>query len=153
AQRIDPSFVMAYWGEAMTKNHPVWMEQDLGGARRVLDRLGATATERAGKTKTDRERAYLHAVEVLYGTGDKRARDLAYLDEMRRLHSTYPNDLEATAFYGLALLGSAHDGRDDAIYTRAAAALEDAFKTHPDHPGLAHYLIHSYDDPSHARLG
>ena len=153
AQRIDPAFAMAYWGEAMTKNHPVWMEQDLGGARRILDRLGATAAERAAKAKTDRERAYLHAIEILYGAGDKRARDLAYLEEMRRLHTAYPHDVDATAFYGLALLGSAHDGRDEAIYARAAAALEDGFKTHPDHPGLAHYLIHSYDDPAHARLG
>jgi tetratricopeptide (TPR) repeat protein len=153
AQRIDPAFAMAYWGEAMTKNHPVWMEQDLGGARRVLDRLGTTAAERAGKAKTDRERAYLRGIEVLYGTGDKRARDLDYLEEMRRLHTAFPHDVDATAFYGLALLGSAHGGRDDAIYMRAAEALEDAFRTHPDHPGLAHYLIHSYDDPSHARLG
>jgi len=153
AQQIDPGFALAYWGEAMTKNHPVWMEQDLGGARRVLERLGATASERAAKAKSNRERAYLEAIEVLYGVGDKRSRDLAYLEQMERLHAAYPTDVDATAFYALALLGSAHDGRDDAIYMRAAAALEDAFAGHPNHPGLAHYLIHSYDDPSHARLG
>jgi tetratricopeptide (TPR) repeat protein len=153
AQTIDPAFAMAYWGEAMTKNHPVWMEQDLGGARRILERLGATAGERIAKAKTDRERAYLRAIDVLYGAGDKRARDGAYLEEMRRIHTTYSTDVDATAFYALALLGSAHDGRDTAIYMQAAAALEEAFATRPDHPGLAHYLIHSYDDPAHAPLG
>jgi tetratricopeptide (TPR) repeat protein len=153
AQQIDPGFALAYWGEAMTKNHPVWMEQDLGGARRVLERLGASAGERAAKPQTERERAYLRAVEVLYGEGDKRTRDIRYLDEMRRLHTAHPNDVDAAAFYALALLGSAHDGRDTAIYLQAAAVLEAAFAAHPDHPGLAHYLIHSYDDPAHAPLG
>ncbi len=153
AQQSDPDFVMAYWGEAMTKNHPVWMEQDLGGARQILARLGSTSSARSAKAKTDRERAYLHAVETLYGSGDKNARDTAYLEEMRRLHAAYPDDVDATAFYGLALLGSAHAGRDDAIYQAAATALEPAFATHPNHPGLAHYLIHCYDDPAHARLG
>jgi len=153
AQQSDPDFAMAYWGEAMTKNHPVWMEQDLGGARRILERLGPTSAGRIAKGKTDRERAYLRAIEMLYGGGNKNARDLAYLEEMRRLHAAYPDDVDATAFYGLALLGSAHSGRDDEIYRTAAAALEQAFVTHPNHPGLAHYLIHSYDDPEHARLG
>jgi tetratricopeptide (TPR) repeat protein len=153
AQQIDPVFAMAYWGEAMTKNHPVWMEQDLGGARRILERLGSSAHDRIAKGKTDRERAYLRAIETLYGAGEKQARDLAYLEEMRRIRAAYPHDVDATAFFGLALLGSAHTGRDTAIYMQAAAALEEAFATHPDHPGLAHYLIHSYDDPSHAPLG
>jgi tetratricopeptide (TPR) repeat protein len=153
AQQSDPDFAMAYWGEAMTRNHPVWMEQDLGGARRILARLGPTPAARAAKGRTDRERSYLRAIETLYGSGDKKARDLAYLDEMRRIHAAYPDDVDATAFYGLALLGSAHAGRDEAIYMTAAAALEQAFAIHPNHPGLAHYLIHSYDDPGHARLG
>jgi tetratricopeptide (TPR) repeat protein len=153
AQQSDPDFAIAYWGEAMTKNHPVWMEQDLGGARRILERLGPTSAARFAKGKTDRERAYLRAIETLYGGGDKNVRDLAYLEEMRRIHAAYPDDVDATAFYGLALLGSAHSGRDEVIYLRAAAELEQAFATHPNHPGLAHYLIHSYDDPEHARLG
>lgn len=153
AQQSDPDFAMAYWGEAMTRNHPVWMEQDLGGARRILERLAPTPAARAAKGKTDRERSYLRAIETLYGPGDKNARDLAYLEEMRSIHAGYPDDVDATAFYGLALLGSAHSGRDETIYTAAAAALEAAFAIHPDHPGLAHYLIHSYDDPGHAHLG
>jgi tetratricopeptide (TPR) repeat protein len=153
AQQIDPRFAMAYWGEAMTRNHPVWMEQDLAGARRILERLGSSRVERVAKGGTERERAYLRAVETLYGTGDKPSRDVAYLEQMRQIHTAFPDDVDATAFYGLALLGSSHAGRDRAIYQRAAAALEPAFAEHPSHPGLAHYLIHSYDDPEHARLG
>jgi tetratricopeptide (TPR) repeat protein len=153
AQQIDPQFAMAYWGEAMTKNHPVWMEQDLGGARRILERLGTSSAGRVAKGGTPREQAYLTAAEALYGPGDKVARDLAYLEEMRRLHAAYPDDVDGAAFYALALLGSAHGGRDVAIYMRAAAILEETFASHPDHPGLAHYLIHSYDDPTHAPLG
>ena len=153
AQQADPSFAMAFWGEAMTKNHPVWMEQDLGGARRILGRLGSTSPARIAKGGTERERDYLTALETLYGSGDKPARDHAYLEAMTRVHARYPDDVDATAFYGLALLGSAHDGRDAGIYMRAAAAMEEAFAAHPDHPGLAHYLIHAYDDPVHAPLG
>jgi tetratricopeptide (TPR) repeat protein len=153
AQQIDPAFTMAYWGEAMTRNHPVWMEQDLGGARRILERFAPTAALRLQKAGSERERAYLAAVEVLFGAGDKRERDIKYLDDMRRLRATYPEDIEASAFYALALLGSAHEGRDEAIYIQAAAVLEELYATHPDHPGVAHYLIHSYDDPVHAPLG
>jgi tetratricopeptide (TPR) repeat protein len=153
AQQRDPGFALAYWGEAMTKNHPVWMEQDLAGARRILERLAASAAERIAKGRTGRERAYLRAIEALYGGGTKPARDVLYLEEMRGLHAAYPDDVDATAFFGLALLGSAHEGRDAAIYGQAAAALESAFAAHPTHPGLAHYLIHSYDDSAHASLG
>lgn len=153
AQRLDPTFAMAYWGEAMTKNHPVWMEQDLAGARRVLDRPAPTAGGRLAKAGTERERAYLHSVETLFGSGDKYKRDRWYLDEMRQLHNAYPEDVDASAFYALALLGSAHDGRDEAVYMAAAATLEEAFIANSNHPGVVHYLIHSYDDPIHAPLG
>ena len=148
-----PGFGMAFWCEAMTKNHPVWMEQDLGAARRILERLGPSPATRIASGKTERERAYLGAIETLYGAGDKRSRDRAYLEDMRRLQAAYPDDVDAAAFYGLALLGSAHDGRDEVVYARAAEVMERAFVIHPDHPGLAHYLIHSYDDPAHARQG
>src|SRR5262245_66451407 len=88
-----------------------------------------------------------------YAFKDKNSRNISNLDTMRNFHDTYRNDVDATAFYALALLGSAHQGRDNDIYMRAAAALEEAFAAHPDHPGLAHYLIHSYDDPAHASRG
>jgi tetratricopeptide (TPR) repeat protein len=92
-------------------------------------------------------------VEILYGEGEKYDRDARYADFMRGLHEKYPADIDATCFYALALLGTAHNGRDVPTYMRAAALLEDVFYAHPGHPGAAHYLIHSFDDPTHAILG
>lgn len=153
AQQIDPGFAMAYWGEAMTYTHPVWMQQDRDAARAALARLGATPEARLAKAKTERERDYLRAVEILYGDGTKEERDFRYADAMAALHQRYPDDVDATAFYALALLGTAHQGRDFAIYMKSAALLEEVFPTHQHHPGVLHYLIHSYDDPIHAPLG
>ena len=144
---------MAYWGEAMTYTHPVWFQQDLPAARAVLQRLGATPAERRIKAKTDRERDYLDTVETLYGDGTKEERDFKFADALAHLHARYPDDVNATAFYALALLGTAHQGRDFAIYMRSAALLEEVLPTHLHHPGVLHYLIHSYDDPIHAPLG
>src|SRR5437764_11193525 len=72
---------------------------------------------------------------------------------MAALHAKYPLDVDASAFYGLAILGTAHAGRDIATYMRAAGVLEEAWIGHREHPGLVHYLIHCYDDPAHAPLG
>jgi hypothetical protein len=153
AQAIDPSFAMAYWGEAMTHTHPIWFQQDAPAARAVLQRLGATSEERLAKAKTERERDYLRTLDVLYGEGEKDARDLLYTDAMAALHARYPDDVDATAFYALAVLGTAHAGRDFTIYMRAAALLEEVFPANMHHPGVLHYLIHAYDDPIHAPLG
>ncbi|MFW6084315.1 MAG: hypothetical protein ACODAA_03805 [Gemmatimonadota bacterium] len=160
AQEIDPDFAMAYWGEAMTYNHPVWMRQDREAALETLDRYATTAEERARRAGpapdgegTTREAAYMRAVDVLYGPGEKEARDDAYADAMAGLHATYPDDAEAAAFHALSILGTAHEGRDFATYMRSAGILEQVVDDHPNHPGIAHYLIHSYDDPVHAPLG
>jgi tetratricopeptide (TPR) repeat protein len=159
AQERDPDFALAYWGEAMTHNHPIWMEQDRNAALAVLERLAPTPEERAGKATTEREKAYLHALETLYGNTErsrargKEGRDDLYRDEMRRLSESYPEDDEAAAFHALSILGTAHEGRDFATYMRAAAVVEPIFERNPRHPGAAHYLIHSYDDPIHAPLG
>ena len=153
AQRIDPGFAMAYWGEAMTHNHPIWMQQDREAARAVLARLGATAEARRAKAPTERERQYLETLETLYGEGDKPERDRRYAETTAALHRAHPEDPDAAAFHALALLGTAHVGRDLPTYMRAAAVLEPVFAAHPRHPGAAHYLIHSYDDPVHAPLG
>ena len=74
AQAADPDFALAYWGEAMSFDHPVWHEQDLAAARAALAKLGPTAEARAAKAKTPREKAYLAAVETLFGEGDVNAR-------------------------------------------------------------------------------
>ncbi len=153
AESADPSFAMAYWGEAMTFNHPVWMQQDVKSARAALDRLAPSSAMRRAKAQTDREKAYLDAVEILYGEGTKEDRDIRYEAAMAQLHAHYPDDVDAAAFYGLSILGSAHSGRDVATYMRSAAVLEEAWISHREHPGVLHYLIHSYDDPVHAPLG
>ena len=153
AEAADPGFAMAYWGEAMTFNHPVWFQQDLPAARAALNKLAPTAAARRVKAKTDREKAYLDTVEVLYGEGSKNERDFRYEDAIAKLHERYPDDVDAAAFHGLSILGTAHAGRDTATYMRAARVLEEAWIDHREHPGLVHYLIHCYDDPAHAPLG
>jgi tetratricopeptide (TPR) repeat protein len=153
AEAADPGFAMAYWGEAMTFNHPIWMQQDLKAAQSALNKLAPTPAARRARAKTDREKEYLDTVEILYGDGSKEERDFRYEDAMAKLHARYPDDVDAAAFYGLAILGTAHSGRDVATYMRAAGVLEEVWINHRDHPGLVHYLIHSYDDPVHAPLG
>ena len=153
AERIQPDFVMAYWGEAMTYTHPVWNQQDVAAARAALARLGPTSAARAARARTPRERAYLGAVEVLYGEGSKPARDTAYSRSMQQLASAYPTDADAQAFYALSLLGLSQGAREVPTYMRAGAIAESLFDAHPKHPGAAHYVIHAFDDPIHAPLG
>lgn len=146
AQEIDPDFHMAYWGEAMTHNHPLWRRQDRAAARAVLERLPAGAPSR-------REQGYLDALRILYGDGDKVSRDFAYSEAMGALSQRHPDDLEAKSFYALSILGTTQAVRDFRAYMRAGAVVEEVFAANPRHPGAAHYLIHSYDDPIHAPLG
>lgn len=153
AQKADPGFVMAYWGEAMTHNHAIWMEQDAGEGRAVLAKLASDRAARLARARTERERALLDAVETLYGEGDKEARDFAYSAKMERAHLSHPEDVDIASLYALSLLGLAHDGRDYRLYMRAAGILEEYFPRYQRHPGVVHYLIHSYDDPTHAPLG
>lgn len=153
AQTADPDFALAYWGEAMSHDHPVWHEQDLVAARAALTKLGATPEARAAKAKTPREQAYLGAVEILFGDGEENDRDRRYALAMEQLHAKYPDDVDGTCFYALALLGTSNSGRDVPTYMRAAAMMEEVFEKNPQHPGAAHYLIHSVDDSVHAPLG
>src|SRR5262249_9542147 len=146
-------FAMAYWGEAMTYNHPLWMEQNRDAARKALERLAPTAAARRAKAPTEREKMYLDAGETLYGEGEKEARDRDYAAARRRLHERFAHDLDAASFYGVARLGTCERKRDTAVYMLAAAVNEDVFAKNPRHPGAAHYLIHCYDDPAHAPLG
>ncbi len=153
AQRIDPDFAMAYWGEAMTHNHPVWFRQNREAARAALAKLGKTPEARFAKAPTEREKDYLRTLDVLFGDGEKNARDFKYAEAVAGLAAKYPDDLDAAAFHALALLGTSHGGRDFSIYMKAGAIVEEVFAKNPQHPGAAHYLIHSYDDPIHAPLG
>lgn len=159
AQEIDRDFALAYWGEAMTYNHPLWRQQARDTARTALKRLGRTPEARARKAGTQREKDYLQAIEILYGTVPeserltKEARDELYSDAMRLLHERYPDDAEAATFYALSILGTASDGRDVATYMKAASVAVTVWDKNRDHPGAAHYLIHCFDDPDHAPLG
>lgn len=148
AQAIDPGFVMAIWGEAMTHNHPLWARQDRDAALAALAKLESQADRRS----SEREERYLKAVFILYAQGDKSTRDIAYMNAMRKLYEDYPDDLEAAAFYSLSILGSVYE-RDFRTYMKAAAIAEEVFAKQPRHPGAAHYMIHSYDDQIHAPLG
>ena len=149
ATRIEPDFMMGYWGEAMTHNHPLWGDpQETEAARQVLSKIAITPA------LTPKERAYLHAVKVLYGEGEKVARDKAYAAAMEELHRERPNDREAATFYALALLGTVNPEDPAGLRTRmrAAAIALDVYRKDPNHPGAAHYIIHAFDDPDHAIL-
>jgi tetratricopeptide (TPR) repeat protein len=151
AQKADPSFAMAYWGEAMTFNHPVWNEVDVQAGRTSLARFGATPEARAQGIADPRERAWFSAVEILYsGAGSKPERDARYAAAMEQLSLKYPKDDEAQLFYALALLGKSEGVRDVPTYLQAAAIAKAVFMREPDHPGAAHYWIHAMDDPPHA---
>jgi tetratricopeptide (TPR) repeat protein len=156
AQALEPDFALAYWGEAMAHNgNPLLTptEQDLPAARKALGKLGRTREERIAKATTDREKMWMNAVETLYGAGGKDERDRAYASAMEELVSRYPEDVEARAFYALALLGTVRRaGNDFRAQMTAAAVAEDLFREHPTHPGAAHYIIHAFDDPLHAPL-
>ena len=144
AERVDPGFAMAYWGEAMTYTHPIWDEQDADAGR--------VAIAKAPKAKTAREAEYVAAVQALYGSGSKAHRDTLYSSAMADLAKHYPDDAEAQLFYALSLLGLSQGDRVIPTYLRAGAIAETVFAHQPDHPGAAHYVIHSYDDPQHAAI-
>ena len=153
AQSKDQGFALAYWGEAMTYTHAIWNQQDVPSGRASLARLGPNPAARAAKAPTPRERDWLAAVEILYGDGPKARRDTLYERAMERLAGRYPDDVEAQAFYALAVMGLSQGLRNVPSYMRAGAIAQAIFEKHPDHPGAAHYVIHAFDDPAHAPLG
>src|SRR5580765_1596098 len=110
SQKADPGFALAYWGEAMSYNHPLWAQQDLAAARRVLERLAPTAAARSAKAPAGKERDLIESLDVLFGAGDKLARDIAYAGAMGKLHAKYPADDEIACLYALALLGTGRPG-------------------------------------------
>jgi hypothetical protein len=154
AQKADPSFALAYWGEAMSYNHPLWAQQDRDAARKALEKLAPTYEARLARAKLPKEKAFLEAMQVLYESpGDKLARDKAYSDAMAAMYAQWPNDHEVATFYALSLLGTVRPG--DTGYRRqalAASIAEKVFAENPKHPGAAHFIIHSFDDPDHAPL-
>jgi tetratricopeptide (TPR) repeat protein len=149
----DPQCAMAHWGIAMSIWHQLWNQPDAATIKR-----GHTEVKdaKALHPKTGRERDYIAAMDAFY-RGKRRAfhdRANDYSQAMATTHQDYPDDLEATAFYALSLLAAEPDN-DTTFANRkqAAAILEKLFAVEPDHPGVAHYMIHSYDKPQLAELG
>src|ERR1043165_9763751 len=150
----DPQCGMGYWGIAMTNYHPLWAPPTSQQLQK-----GWNAVEKAKTTgaRTERERAYIAALETFYKDYDKidhRTRAFAYSDAMKQLHQLYRADDEAGVFYALMLITTGMMSNDK-TYTRekeAAQILNRVLARQPQHPGVAHYLIHSYDYPPLAQL-
>jgi hypothetical protein len=151
----DPSCGIAWWGVAMSR----WGNPFAPGRPVAAVKLGHTAIVKAqaAGAKTERERDYIEAAAALFKdfeSVDQRTRVVDYERAMERLHQKYPDDKEAAAFYALAINQTALPS--DKSYTqqlKAAAILEPLFTALPDHPGMAHYLIHAYDHPPLAEKG
>jgi hypothetical protein len=145
----DPSCAMAQWGIAMS-----WWGNPFGGFRppkAIEDGTAAVEKAKAANAKTERERDYIAAVALLYkdaATVDQRTRTLAYEKAMEQVAAKYTDDSEARIFYALSLdQTNLPTDKTYANLLKAAGILEKEFQTQPDHPGIAHYIIHSYDVP------
>jgi tetratricopeptide (TPR) repeat protein len=149
----DPQCAMAHWGIAMSVWHQLWNHPDAATVKRGQAEVKKAKSQHA---KTDRERAYVAAMDAFYRGKKRDYHDRAntYSKAMETAYQRYPEDREAAAFYALSLLASEPD--NDTTFAgrkQAAAVLETLFAVEPDHPGVAHYLIHSYDKPQLAELG
>ena len=151
--QAEPKLAMGYWGIAMCNYHPIW-----GPTTSVELERGRVAAAKAAKlkAKTDRERNYIAAIGAYYKGAiqvDFPARKAAFENAMERFHQRYPDDMEGTVFYALAILGTAPTtDKTYAKQKKAADLLNSVLSKAPDHPGVAHYLIHSLDYPELANL-
>lgn len=154
AQEIAPDFAMAYWGEALNNHRIIWRIHRLEEARAVLNRLGPDPDTRAEKAPTAREKAWLGAVELLFGEGTQAERQWAYAEAMRELSETYPGDVEARAWYALSLMRETPPDRTREQTRSLMASLSlEVLAANPRHPGANRYLIQSTDDPVNSDLG
>jgi hypothetical protein len=149
----DSGCGMAWWGIAMSYYHPIWApptSSELSSGRAAAEKADAAGAN------TDRERRYIAAINAFYRDSDRidhHTRALAYEKGMQELAHRYRDDNEASIFYALALLGTASPGDANfANQKEAAAILNGLLVKEPQHPGIAHYLIHAYDYPSLAEL-
>jgi tetratricopeptide (TPR) repeat protein len=150
--QADPSCAMAHWGVAMSNYHPLWAPPTPA----ELERGRAAAQKaQAAPAKTARERDYIAAVAAFYeGELEYPARKLAFERAMERVFTNHAGDREAAIFYALALLGTAPpNDKSYAKQRRAGEILNRILSEAPEHPGLAHYLIHSFDYPELADQG
>jgi tetratricopeptide (TPR) repeat protein len=148
----DPQCAMAHWAVAMSIWHQLWNHPDAATIKR-----GRAEVKKAQSLhpKTDRERDYISAMTSFYaGKDDYAPRSEAYSKAMEGLYQRYADDREAAAFYALSLLAAEPEGDTTFVNRKkAGAVLQKLFTEEPDHPGVAHYLIHSYDKPQLAELG
>ncbi|MGG9962436.1 hypothetical protein [Ferruginibacter sp. SUN106] len=156
AKVIDsyPACAMAYWGVAMCNYHQVWPSppspSDLDKGNKAI------AIAQSIKQKSQRETDYINAIAAFYKdwkTIDHRTRSLKFESAMEKLYQQYPDDKEAAIFYALTLDGTA-DPADKSYRNqkKAGAILTSLYPGEPDHPGIVHYIIHSYDYPELAAL-
>ena len=132
---------IAYWGEAMTYDHPIWHDSDPGPARAALAKIPA------GARMSPAEKGLIEAARALFEKD--RA---AWMERLAKLHEELPKDDEVSLFYALSLIANSRDGADVKRSMQAAAIAMDVFERNPNHPGAAHYLIHACDTPDHAIL-
>jgi tetratricopeptide (TPR) repeat protein len=149
AADADPQCGIAWWGAAMSNYHQVWpAPYSPAELKRGIE---AAEKAKAAGAKTERERMYIDAIAAFFH-GENR---LAYESAMESLVAKYPDDDEARIFYALALVAHGMSQPTDKTYTyqkKAAGILNAMLKKHPEHPGIAHYLIHSFDYPALAPL-
>jgi hypothetical protein len=148
----DSTCAMAWWGIALSRWTNPMVPSLRPAALLERGRAAADSASRHGASATERERAYIAAVAQLFADHqqrDQRTRVLAYERAMADVAARYPADTEARIFYAIALAGSASPtDKTYANQLKAGALLEELFARQPDHPGLAHYIIHSYDVPA-----
>lgn len=149
----DPDCVMAHWGVAMSNYHPLWAPPN---ETELKKGQAAAIKAQSNPAKTEREKGYITAIAAFYKDADKldhKTRGKLYAKEMARVHEQNPDDSEAAIFYSLALLGTA-DITDKAytVQKQAAAILNPLVEKLPKHPGIVHYIIHSFDYPPLAEL-
>lgn len=141
ATRIEPDFMMGYWGEAMAHHHPIWGDpQETEAARKVLAKITITPE------LTPREQAYLHAVKTLYGEGDKPARDRTYAAAMKEIYRETRTTWTVRPSMHSRCWGTIRPDDPAALRTRmrAAAIALEVYRRQPDHPGAAHYILHAF---------
>ncbi len=154
AAAADPGCAIANWGIAASYYHPLWAPPS---AAELEKARAAVAKAQAAGAKSERERDYIAAIDTFYrdsDTLDHKIRALAYSDALGQLHRRYPDDREAAVFYALSLVavGTMDSDPDFAKEKEAGAILNRVLAEAPDHPGVAHYLIHSFDYPQLADL-
>jgi len=152
AQEADPECGMAFWGEIMAYNHPLFNRELVTLAERAFNKMGTNPSDWSKLFNTNMEKDFLKGVELLFGEGSKEARDKAYRDHCEQMALRYPDNHEIKAFYALAMLSSPRTEKNAELYEKSARLNLEILEDNPEHPGALHYLIHSYDYPSHAHL-